>query len=167
MHWIVCHQRSSQSLSRTCGVVSKDCAAGFLLVMTVVLVRVCLWSSFSGQLVTTSTHTVTQCTDSDHQYCGHFFLLCLTLFPWTFIHIAHLYHGCIFLWTFLPWTYLPWLLFLWTFLSWTFLSCTLFPKNRVTTTNRKNCYQMPIMCTVNKSCLGNNANYITHRDLAS
>jgi len=32
----------------------------FLLVMTVVLMRVCLWNSFSARLITTSAYTVTE-----------------------------------------------------------------------------------------------------------
>jgi len=50
MHRIVCHQRSSQRLLAS---YQRTVQQAFILVMTVVLVRVGLWNSFSVRLVIT------------------------------------------------------------------------------------------------------------------
>jgi len=62
------------------------------------LVRVCLSSCFSMWLVW-SPHPLWlnhYSTDCDQPYCGRFFLLCWTLFLWTFVPIGCFYHVDVF-----------------------------------------------------------------------
>ena len=70
----------------------------------------CSWSPHLLTLWRVSARCTTDC-EYDHPCCGHFSLICWTLFPWTFIPIGRFYPGRIFqcsYWTFLPWTNLPW-----------------------------------------------------------